>query len=66
MPAVPTLIELVVAPVLHSNDPAAVVERVDVPQLFTTVTTGIAGVVFGAAVPIPGILVHPFMVVVTL
>lgn len=54
------------APLLQSNVPDAVVERVDVPlQLFTTVTTGVAGVVLGAAIPLPGALVHPFVVVVT-
>ena len=52
--------------VLHSNVPGAVVERVEVPsQLSTTVTTGVAGVVLGAAVPLPGKLVQPFTVVVT-
>ena len=54
------------APLLQSNVPAAVVESVDVPlQLFTTVITGVAGVVLGAAIPLPGALVHPFVVVVT-
>ena len=56
----------VVAPVLHNKVPVAVVERVDVPlQLFTTVTKGVTGVVFGAAVPLPAALGHPFTVVVT-
>ena len=65
-PAVPTVMEAVVAPVLHSSVPVAAVDKVDVLlQLFTTVTTGAAGVVFGAAVPLPGKLVHPFTVVVT-
>ena len=66
VPAVPTVIEEVVAPVLHSSVPAAAVDKVDVLlQLSTTVTTGAAGVVFGAAVPLPAALVHPFTVVVT-
>ena len=65
-PAVPTVIEDVVAPVLHSSVPAAAVDKVDVLlQLSTTVTTGAAGVVFGAAVPLPAALVQPFTVVVT-
>lgn len=55
----------VVAPVLHSSDPTAVVESVDDSQLFSTVTTGVAGTVLGAAVPLPGELVHPSTVVVT-
>lgn len=54
------------APLLHANVPVAVVDNVDVPlQLFTTVTIGVEGVVLGAAIPLPGALVHPFVVVVT-
>jgi hypothetical protein len=34
------------------------------PQLFTTVTVGAGGVVVGAAVALPGALVHPFTVCV--
>ncbi len=56
----------VVAPVLHSNDPVAVVESIEVPlQLFTTVTAGVAGVALGAAVPLPAALAHPFTVAIT-
>ena len=55
----------VVAPVLHNRVPVAVVARVDVPQLFTTVTAGVAGVDLGAAVPLPAALIHPFTVVLT-
>ena len=51
---------------LHSNVPDAVVDKVDVPlQLFTTFTEGVAGVVFGAAVPEPAELVQPSTVCVT-
>ena len=50
---------------LHNKLPAAFVERIELPQLFTTVTTGVAGVVLGAATPLPGALVHPLLVVVT-
>lgn len=53
------------APVLHSSDPDALVDKVDDPQLFTTVTTGAGGISLGAAVPLPGELVHPSIVVVT-
>ena len=53
----------VVAPLLHNkepvNDPAVSTE---LPQLFTTVTVGATGVVFGAAVPLCATLVHPFTV----
>ena len=66
VPAVLTVIVVVVSPVLHSRVPGAAVESVEVPsQLSTTVTTGVAGVVLGAAVPLPGKLVQPFTVVVT-
>ena len=65
MPAVVTVMDEVVAPLLHNKAPVAVVESVELPQLFTTVTTGVAGVVLGAAVLLPGALVHPFEVVVT-
>ena len=64
LPAVLTVIEGVVAPVLHNKLPAAVVDKTELPQLFTTVITGADGIVTGAAVPLPGPLVHPFTVVV--
>ena len=51
---------------LHNNVPDAVVDKADVPlQLFTTFTEGVAGVVFGAAVPDPAELVQPSTVCVT-
>jgi putative N-acetylmannosamine-6-phosphate epimerase len=69
VPAMLTIMEEVVAPVLHNNVPVAVVgivDNVDVPlQLLTTVTIGVAGVVFGAAVPDPASLAQPFTVCVT-
>jgi hypothetical protein len=55
----------VVAPLLHNKLPVAVVDNVVVPQLSTTVTTGVDGVVFGAATPEPAALVQPLTVVVT-
>jgi hypothetical protein len=55
----------VVAPLLHNRDPVAVVDKVDVPQLFITVTAGVEGVVLGAAVPLPAELKHSFTVWVT-
>jgi len=61
-PATVTVIEAVVSPVLQRKvapvTPVAV--STEFPQLFTTVTTGAAGITFGAAVPEPGRLVHPF------
>jgi len=55
----------VVAPVLHNSVPEAVVDKIDDPQLSTTVTTGAEGISLGAAVPLPGVLVQPSTVVVT-
>jgi hypothetical protein len=57
--------EGVVAPLLHNRLPAALVDRVELPQLLTTVTTGLLAEVFGAATPEPGALVHPFSLRVT-
>ena len=55
-----------VAPVLQSNVPEAVVDNVEVLlQLLVTVTTGAAGMVLGAAVPLPDELVQPSTVCVT-
>jgi hypothetical protein len=57
---------LVASPLLHNRLPAALVDKVDVPlQLSCTVTTGVAGVDFGLAVPLPALLVQPFTVAVT-
>ena len=61
------MIDGVVAPVLHNNDPVndpAV--NIELPQLFTTVTVGEETLAFnGAAIPLPEGLVHPFTVCVT-
>ena len=60
-----TVIDEVVWPLLHSNEPVAVVDNTELPQLFTTVTTGADGTALGADNPLPGALVHPSTVVVT-
>ena len=60
-----TEIEDVVAPVLHNKLPVAVVDNFEEPQLFTTVTTGAAGVAFGAAMPEPVLLAQPLTVCLT-
>ena len=61
------MIEGVVAPVFHNNDPVndpAV--NVELPQLSTTVTVGAETLaLIGAAVPAPVGLVQPFTVWVT-
>ena len=64
VPAVFTVIEFVVAALLHSRVPVTpVAVSVDVPsQLLTTVTPGAAGAVLGAAVPDPAALVQPLRV----
>ena len=54
-----------VDPLLHSNVPDALVESVELPQLFTTVTDGADGINFGAATPLPAGLLQPFTMVVT-
>ena len=66
VPAVVTLMEEVIAPVLHNRLPVEVVDKVDVPlQLLITVITGVAGVVCGAALFEPALLVHPLNEAVT-
>ena len=59
-----TVIDDVVSPVDHNKlDPVAV--KVELPQLSDTVTTGVLGAVNGFAFPVPGKLVHPPTVCVT-
>jgi len=61
VPAVVTVIDVVVAPELHSNDPVKFdAVSNDVPsQLSVTVTVGAAGGLPGFASPLPGADVHP-------
>jgi hypothetical protein len=66
VPELLTVMLDVEAPVLHSSVPVAVVDKTDDPQSLTTVTTGVAGMVLGAAVPLPDALVQPLTVWVTL
>ena len=64
MPPDVTVIDAVVAPVLQCTFvPAAV--NIELPQLFAMVTSGASGIILGDAVPLPGILVHPPAVCVT-
>ena len=58
--------EVVAPPGLHDKVPAEVVLRVEFPQPLTTFTTGDVGIFFGAATPVPAVLVQPPTVVVTL
>ena len=56
----------VAAPLLHNKEPVNdVAVNVELPQLSTTVTTGAGGIAFGAATPLPGRLLQPFNVCVT-
>ena len=60
-PADATVIDGVVAPVLHNNEPVKPdAVSTELPQLFTTDTFDGAGIGFGDAVPLAAPLVHPF------
>ena len=51
VPSVVTVIELVVSPVLHNNDPVTpVAVNTELPQLLITDTSGAVGIAFGVAV----------------
>jgi hypothetical protein len=66
VPPTVTVIEDAVAPLLHNNDPEkSEPVNTELPQLLATVIVGGAGVVFGAAVPLPAVLVHPLTVCAT-
>jgi hypothetical protein len=55
-----------VAPLLHNRSPVNdVAVKVELPQLFSTATTGADGMFFGAATPLPEGLAHPLTVWVT-
>jgi hypothetical protein len=61
-----TVIDEVVAPLLHNNVPVKLpAVNTDLPQLSTTVTVGVDGAAIGADVPLPLKLIHPFTVCVT-
>ena len=64
VPAVAAVIDAVVAPVLHNKEPVKPeAVNTELPQLLTTFTVGAATEGFaGAAVPLPGALVHPLTV----
>ena len=60
------MIDALVEPLLHKIEPLAFeTVNVDVPQLFKTLTAGVAGIAFGADTPEPAALVQPFTVCVT-
>jgi len=58
-----TVIEFVVAPLLHNNEPVKPeAVNTELPQLLTTDTLGAGGTVFGEVVPLPFGLTQPFTV----
>ena len=58
--------EGVVAPLLHNIVPPAGIDKVELPQLLATVTSGVTiELVPAAATPVPAALIHPFTVLVT-
>ena len=58
-----TVINVVVAPLLHNNDPVnPEAVNTELPQLLATDTEGADGIGFGAATPVPAALVHPSIV----
>jgi hypothetical protein len=59
------VIDGVVPPLLQAKAPVALVDKVELPQLFATVTTGADGATFGDAIPEPDPLIHPLIVWVT-
>jgi hypothetical protein len=63
VPALVTVIEAVVAPLLHKSEPVKFVAvNTELPQLLTTPTVGAGGMGFGEAVPLPAALAQPFTV----
>ena len=57
------MIDVVVALLLHNNDPVKLLAvNTELPQLLETVTVGADGTTFGADVPLPAALIHPFIV----
>ena len=62
VPAVVTVMELVVSPVLHDNDPVTpVAVRTELPQKLLTDMPGAAGVSLGADVALAAGLEQPFI-----
>ena len=65
-PGLTTVIEEPTEPLLHNNEPVyPLAVNIDDPQLSTTPTDGAGGMLFGDAFPLPGTLVQPFTVCVT-
>jgi hypothetical protein len=66
VPAVATVIDGVVAPLLHNKVPLKFdAVNTELVQLSVTVTVGAGGIGFGAAIALPSALVQPLTVCVT-
>ena len=58
-----TVMDVVVALLLHNNDPVKLLAvNTELPQLLTTVTVGADGIFFGTDPPLPAALTQPFTV----
>jgi hypothetical protein len=61
VPATGTVMDTEVSPVLHTKEPVkSEAVMTELSQLLATEIVGANGIVFGAAVPIAGKLIHPF------
>jgi hypothetical protein len=60
------MLDVVAPPGFHNKVSVAVVAKTELPQLLVTLTDGVDGIVFGAAVAVPALPVQPFTVAVTL
>ena len=62
MATLETVIDTVVSPWFHNNDPVKFdAVNTELPQLLTTVTVGADGTVLGADVTFAAGLIHPFV-----
>lgn len=64
-PLVCAMIEEVLSLVLHNKLPLAVVDKVELPQLFIILIVGVNGTAFGVAIAEPCALVQPPIVCIT-
>jgi hypothetical protein len=65
VPATETVIDEIVAPFDHKNEPLPLAVKTELPQLSVTVTIGVDGITIGAATPDPAELIQVPNVCVT-